>query len=473
MAIILGSYLMVVLDVSVIITALPKIHQTLHFSAAGLSWVQGAYALTFGGLLLLGARAGDILGRRRVFVIGIALFSFTSLLGGLAQSSGWLLAARAVQGVAAAIAAPSTLALLTTSFPEGRERTRAIAAYAAVAGGGGSVGLVLGGILTDWVSWRWGLFINVPVGLALIWLAPRHLSETERRPGRFDIPGALTSTLGMSALVYGFVRAASNGWGNSVTLASFASAAVLLGAFIVTERRAPQPITPLHLFADRERVGAYVARILVVGAMFSMFFFLTQYLQGARGFNALEAGVAFLPMTVIMFAMVRRVPRMIERFGNTRLLIAGLVVALIGMAWMSRISLDSSYFPQIALPLALLGIGMGMAFTPLTTAGIAGVAAADAGSASGVVNAAHQLGGSLGLSALVTVFAAATRSAIEHPLAGVSAQTQRDYVLAHAVATAISGSALFLGLALLVSAVAVRPARARATVPSMADPVQG
>ena len=212
---------MVVLDVSVVITALPKIHQALHFSTAGLSWVQSAYALTFGGLLLLGARAGDILGRRRVFVAGIGLFSAASLLGGLAQSADWLLAARAVQGAAAAIAAPSTLALLTTSFPEGSERTRAIAAYAAVAGGGGSVGLVLGGMLTDWISWRWGLFINVPVGLALIWLAPRYLAETERRPGRFDLAGAATSTFGMTALVYGFVRAASNGWGNAGTIASF------------------------------------------------------------------------------------------------------------------------------------------------------------------------------------------------------------------------------------------------------------
>ncbi len=473
LAIILGSYLMVVLDVSVVITALPNIHQSLHFSPTGLSWVQSAYALTFGGLLLLGARAGDILGRRRVFMVGIALFSLTSLLGGLAQSATWLLAARAMQGVAAAIAAPSTLALLTTNFPEGEERTRAIAAYAAVAGGGGSVGLVLGGLLTDLISWRWGLFINVPVGLVLIALAPRYLVETERRPGHFDLRGAATSTLGMTALVYGFVRAAADGWSSVGTIASFVAAVILLGAFVITEMRAEQPITPLRLFANRERAGAYLGRVLVVGAMFSMFFFLTQYLQGAKGFNPLDAGLAFLPMTLVMFGMVRTMPRLVARYGNRRLLLAGLFVAGVGMAALSRISLGAPYFPDVALPLVLLGAGMGTAFTPLTTNGIAGVAPEDAGAASGVVNAAQQLGSSLGLSVLITVFASASRDAAQHPLPGVSAQTQAHYVLTHAVSSAITGSALLLGLAFALSlVVAVRPPR-KATVPAFIEAVRG
>jgi EmrB/QacA subfamily drug resistance transporter len=462
LAIILGSYLMVVLDLSVIITALPKIHQALHFSSAGLSWVQSAYALTFGGLLLLGARAGDILGRRRVFIAGIGLFSLTSLVGGLAQSAEWLLAARAVQGVAAAIAAPSTLALLTSSFPEGPERTRAVAAYAAVAGGGSSVGLVLGGMLTQWISWRWGLFVNVPVGLVLMSLAPRYLNETDRHPGRFDLTGAATSTIGMTALVYGFVRAASNGWGDAVTVVSFATAVVLMAAFVVVERRAEQPITPLRLFASRQRSGAYLARLLVVGGMLSMFFFVTQYLQGARNFTALEAGLGFLPMTLVLFAMVRVVPRLVARVGDTPLLAGGLLVALAGMAWMSQISIDSSYFPQIAIPLALLGFGMGMAFTPLTTAGIAGVAPSDAGAASGLINAAQQLGGSLGLSVLVTVFASATHSALAHRGPGVSGAGAARDALAHAVASSLAGSAVLLALALLTVVVTVLPARTRA-----------
>src|SRR3954468_19038983 len=319
LGLILAAYLMIVLDVSVIITALPDVHTALHFSSSGLSWVQNAYALTFGGLLLLGARAGDILGRRRTFMVGIALFTTASLLAGLAQSASWLLIARAVQGVGAAMAAPSTLALLTTTFREGAERTRALAWYSAVAGGGGSAGLVLGGMLTDWVSWRWGMFINVPLGLALIALAPRHLPETARHPGRFDLADAAPSTLGMTSLVYGFVRAASDGWGDRVTVASFGAGAILLAAFVLNERRAHQPITPLRLFASRERSGAYVARILVVGGMFSMFFFLTQFLQGVLGYDPLQAGVAFLPMTAVLFAMVQVVPRLTRRLGGLRL----------------------------------------------------------------------------------------------------------------------------------------------------------
>ncbi|MDX6717395.1 MAG: hypothetical protein QOH30_3953, partial [Baekduia sp.] len=324
LGIILAGYLMIVVDASVIITALPTIPAALHFSSAGLTWVQSAYTLTFGGLLLLGARAGDILGRRRVFVAGVALFSVASLVAGLSQSAGMLLGARAVQGAGAAIAAPSTLALLTTSFREGPERTRALAWYSAVAGGGGSAGLVLGGMLTNWVSWRWGMFINVPIGLALMYLVPRHLPETERHSGRFDLAGAATSTLGMTALVYGFVRAASDGWGERITVASFVAGVVLLSAFVLTELRAEQPITPLRLFASRERSGAYAARIMVVGGMFSMFFFLTQFLQGVLGYNPLQAGIAFLPMTAVMFGMVRIVPRIAHRIGNMALLIGGL-----------------------------------------------------------------------------------------------------------------------------------------------------
>jgi predicted MFS family arabinose efflux permease len=301
----------------------------------------------------------------------------------------------------------------------------------------------------------------VPVGLVLVSIAPRYLPETERRPGHFDLAGAASSTLGMTALVYGFVRAASNGWGDPVTVASFAASVTLLATFVVIERRAEQPITPLRLFASRERSGAYAARILVVGAMFSMFFFLTQFLQGARGFSALHAGIAFLPMTLVMFGMVRLVPRLVERFGNTPLLVGGLVIALGGMAWMSQISLGAAYVPQIAAPLVLLGIGMGMAFTPLTTAGIAGVAPADAGAASGVVNAAHQLGGSLGLSVLVTVFASASRAAIAHAPAALTSAGDARYALAHGVAAAITGSVVLLSAALLIVAVTALPSRIR------------
>jgi EmrB/QacA subfamily drug resistance transporter len=367
-----------------------------------------------------------------------------------------LLTARAIQGVGAAIAAPSTLALLMVSFREGRERTHALGWYSAVAGGGGSVGLVLGGILTSWVSWRWGLFVNVPIGIALIWLAPRFLPETERHTGRFDLTGAVTSTLGMSTLVYGFVRAGENGWGERGTVASFVAAVVLLSAFVLGELRAEQPITPLHLFADRVRSGAYVARMLLVSAMFSTFFFMTQFLQGVLGFSALGAGLAFLPMTVVMFAMGRLLPRLTPRFGERRLLLGGLLLALVGIAWLSRVSDGSGYFPQIAVPLAFVGVGIGIAFAPLTSAGIAGVAPRDAGAASGLLNVAQQLGGSLGLGILVTVFASASRSAAHDPLAGGAPGIEAQHELAHGVATALTGSAIFMALALLVAVVVMR-----------------
>jgi EmrB/QacA subfamily drug resistance transporter len=446
LGIILATYLMIVLDVSVVIAALPKIQSSLHFSATSLSWVQSSYTLSFGGLLLLGARAGDILGRRRMLVAGIVLFTAASLAGGLAPSAAWLLGARAVQGIGAAIAAPSTLALLTTTFREGRERTRAIAYYSAVAGGGGSVGLVLGGMLTDWISWRWGLFVNVPIGLAIVLLAPRFLPETERRSGRFDVTGALTSTFGMTAMVYGFVRAASDGWLDRFTLASFAAGALLLAAFVVTERRAEQPITPLHLFASRQRSGAYIARVLVTGGIFSSFFFMTQYLQGVDRYSALQAGLAFLPMTAVMFAMGRVVPSLVRRFGDAPVLIAGLTIAVLGLGWLSRLSAGTGYFPHIAVPLAILGIGIGIAFTPLTTAAIAGVAARDAGAASGLLNVSQQVGGSLGLGILITLFAAAE--------SGSTSSARQE--LAHAVSVSLTGSVVFLALALAVVVALIR-----------------
>jgi EmrB/QacA subfamily drug resistance transporter len=448
LTIILASYLMIVLDVSIVITALPRIQDALGFSATGLSWVQNAYTLAFGGLLLLGARAGDLLGRRRMFVVGIATFTAASLAAGLAQSAAWLLAARGAQGVGAAIAAPSTLALLTTAFREGPERTRAVAYYGAVAGGGGSVGLVLGGILTDWLSWRWGLFINVPIGLALVLAAPRYLPETPRRTGRFDLAGAVASTVGMTAIVYAIVRSATSGWADPLTVASLAGGVAMLALFVLNERRAEQPVTPLRLFASRERVGAYGARVLFVGAMFGMFFFLTQYLQGVDGYTPLEAGIAFLPMTTVMFAMVFVVPALVARLGSARLLAAGVTVAFVGMAWLSRLSADTPYLTGIAIPMIVLGIGAGAAFTPLTASGVAGVEPEDAGAASGLVNVAHQLGGSLGLGVLVTVFASATPNALDAREA-----------LAERISSSLTVGATMLALALAVVVALIRRPR--------------
>jgi len=450
LAVVLVSYLMIVLDISIVITALPRLHDDLGFSATGLSWVQNAYLLAFGGLLLLGARAGDLLGRRRVFIAGLGLFTAASLGIGLAQSPAMLLLARAVQGVGAATLAPSTLALLTTSFPAGPERTRAIGYYGATAGVGASLGLVLGGVLTDLISWRVGFFLNVPIGIAMMFVAPRVLPETERRSGRFDVAGALSSTAGMVALVYGLVRSAEAGWSDPLTVGTLVAGVVLLTLFVLDEWRAAQPIMPLRLFASRERTGAYLGRLLFLGGMLGFWFYVTQYLQGVLGFSPLETGFAFLPTTVVNFAVALAVPWLTRRLGNARLLAGGILVAAIGMAWLSRVSADSSYLTGVALPMLLIGAGQGGVLAPITAAGVAGVAPEDAGAASGLVNVFHQIGGSLGLGILVTVFAAAGSAALDG----------RD-LLAHQIGAALAGGAVLLALAfVVVLALVVRPAAA-------------
>ncbi|MEO8889255.1 MAG: MFS transporter, partial [Jatrophihabitantaceae bacterium] len=324
LALILTCQLMVVLDATIVTIALHDIKSALHFSPSGLSWVVNAYTLTFGGLLLLGARAGDLLGRRRVFLAGIALFTTASLAGGFAQSAGELLAARAVQGIGGALASPSALALLMTMFPGVKERTRAIGLYTAVSIGGSAVGLIAGGMLSEWASWRWVLFVNVPIGIVLLALARPVLPETERRTGRFDLAGALTSTLGMTALVYGFVHAASDGWSNTETIGSFAIGLVLMAAFVFTETRAESPITPLRLFADRNRSTSYVARLLLVAGMMGMFFFLTQFLRGVLGYSDLKTGFAFVPLTAVVFIASQVSARyLVERIGAHRLMVIG------------------------------------------------------------------------------------------------------------------------------------------------------
>jgi EmrB/QacA subfamily drug resistance transporter len=464
LAIILVSYFMILLDNSIIFTALPKIEHAMRFSATGLSWVQDAYTLVFGGLLLLGSRAADLLGRRPVFVFGLAVFSLASLLIGVAPAAWWLIAARAMQGVGAAIVAPSSLSLLTASFPEGRERSNAVALYAATAGIGASLGLVIGGALADLISWRAGFFINVPVGLVMIALAPRHLPTSRREPGRFDAVGALTGTLGVGALVYGVIHSAEAGWTSAATVGSLLVAGVLLVALVVTERRVSQPIMPLRLFASRERVGAYLARLLYLGAMIGFFFFTTQYMQGVLGFTTLQAGLAFFPMTVVNFAVAMAVPRLATRIGSTSLLVAGVGLTLAGMAWLSQVQTTSSYWDAVALPMILIGVGQGLAFAPLTSAGIAGVDARDAGAASGLVNTFHQLGMALGLGVLVAVSGGAGDGA-----------TSTSAALSARVTSALGAGSALLTLCLLIVCVlmvvpAVQARRSRRLVPAPHTP---
>ncbi len=467
LAIMLSAQLMIILDMTVVNIALPHIQASLHFSTTTLSWVLNGYTLTSGGLLLLGGRAGDILGRRRVFIAGIALFTLASLAGGLATTSGLLLAARALQGAGGAMASPAVLALIVTSFPEGRERTRALGIYMGVITGGSSLGLVLGGVITEWLSWRWVLFINVPIGLAVVAIAPLFVAETPRLPGRFDLAGALTATAGVTALVYGFIRAAASGWGDELTVAAFGAAAVVLALFVVTETRARQPITPMRLFADVSRTGSFIARLLLIAGMFGVFYFLTEFLQKIMGFSPLRAGVAFLPMTFALFAVSRLAPRLMPRVGAKPLMIAGMLPAIAAMGWLWRVTPATGYWPGIFGPMLLMGLGMGLVFVPLTTASLAGVPAPDSGAASGLVNMLQLAGGSLGLGVLVAVFGTASRHAASHPLAGLTSLAQSQQALTHGIGTAFGFAALLDVASLLVIITMIRSRRiAPAPVPA-------
>jgi EmrB/QacA subfamily drug resistance transporter len=461
LALVLCAQLMIILDMTVVNIALPHIASGLGFSESGLSWVLNAYTLTFGGLLLLGGRAGDILGRRRVFIAGISLFTAASLAGGLAASAAWLLAARAAQGVGGALASPAVLALIAASFTEGRERTRALSIYTGVAMGGGSLGLVLGGLITQWASWRWVLFINVPIGIAVVACAPLLLPESERQPGRFDVAGALTSTVGMTALVYGFIRAGSSGWHDRQALVAFLAAVILLTAFVTNESRARQPITPLRLFADRGRTGSYIARLLIVAGMFGMFFFLTLFVQKILGFSPLRAGVSFLPMTVALFGVSRLSPRMLARVGGLPLMLAGMLPVVAGMAWLSRITPGTSYLSGVLGPMLLIGAGMGVVFVPLTMASLAGVRPGDSGAASSMVNVTQQVGGSLGLAALVTVFDTASRNA---GLAHARSAALQASATVHGMSSAFTLAAVFDLAALLIVLAVIRDRRAQPVI---------
>ncbi len=455
LAVVLFAQLMIVLDLTVVNVALPSMAAGLHLSPTSLSWVLNAYALTFGGLLLLGGRAGDILGRRRTFMTGLAIFTLASLAGGLATNSAALLAARAVQGVGGAIASPAVLATIVASFPEGRERVRALSIFTAVTMGGASLGLVLGGMMTQWASWRWVFFINVPVGVAVVALAPRLLASAQRQRGHFDVTGAITSTAGMSALVYGFIAVATDGWTSLTSLTAFAAAVLLLTAFVLIETRKTQPITPLWLLRHRSRSASYIARLLLVAGMFGSFFFLTQFVQEVLGFGPLEAGLSFLPMTAALFGTSRLAPRLVARFGPRPLMIAGLLPVVAAMAWLGQLTAGTSYFPGVLVPMLLFGGGMGVVFVPLTMASLAGVPAQHSGAAASMVNVMQQVGGALGLAILVTIYGTASRAAARHSLIAAAAAQVRD-ARVHGMAVSFTTAAIFDAIAFLVVLVAIR-----------------
>ena len=447
LVVIAAAQLMVMLDMTIVNVALPTIQRDLHFSTTNLTWVIDAYVLVFGGLLLLGGRTGDIFGRRRMFTIGITIFAGASLLGGVATSQGWLIAARALQGIGAAIASPTALALVATTFDEGAERHRAMAVYAAMTGAGGALGLVLGGLLVETESWRWVFFVNVPIGALLVILAPMVLPKVDGHGGRLDVPGALAVSGGMAAIVYGLIRAPGSGWTDRYTLAAFALGAVLLIGFAVIESRSREALIPPRFLRDRNRAGGFAVILLLGGAMLSLLYFLTQFLQEVMHYSPVLAGVAYLPVPIMVASTSQVVSRLVGRLGVRPFLVAGPLLVTAALATASTLHAGSHY-PVVFAALVMMGLGMGLIFVPLMLNAVSVVGHGHAGLASGLLNTSQQIGGSVGLAVLVSVAATTVR----HDLAG-AAPTRVAQVNAtvHAFQNALHGGALAAALAVIVA----------------------
>ncbi len=460
LVVIAAAQLMVMLDLTIVNVALPAIQHDLHFSSANLTWVIDAYVLVFGGLLLLGGRTGDIFGRRRMFIAGVGLFAAASLLGGLATGQGWLIAARALQGIGAAAASPTALALVATTFDEGPERHRAMAVYAAMTGAGGALGLVLGGLLVDVASWRWVLFVNVPIGVAVVLAAPLVLPSVDGHGGRLDVPGALTASVGVASLVYGLIHAADTNWSSPATLGAFAIGIVVLGAFVAIEARGRSALVPLGFLRHRNRAGGFAVILLLGGALLSMLFFLTQFLQEQLHYSSLVAGVAYLPIPVMVATSSLLVQRWIRHVGVRPFLLAGPLIASVGIFGASFLRPGDSYV-HVFFPLLLAGLGMGLTFVPLTVNALAGVVPREQGLASSLLATSQQVGGSLGLAVLVTISAAAAR----HTLAtrGPS-PAALEAAAVHGYQMAVRAGALGAFGAFVMALVLLRPARAAVPV---------
>ncbi len=409
--VIAGAQMMVVLDGTIVNIALPSMGKYFNKSQTDMTWALNAYTLAFGGLLLLGGRMGDIFGRRRMFIFGLGLFTLGSFLAGIAASFPLMLAGRAVQGVGGAIASPTALSLITTEFEEGEARTKALGVYAAVSGAGAALGLLLGGILTNYLSWRWVLFVNVPIGIVLMTGAFLYVHESDRLKGKFDFVGALLSVAGMVATVYGFIHVAHTGWSNTETFVVFAAAILLLVGFVYYEAKVvAEPMMPMRIFENRNRGGAYLVMFVVGAAMFGMFYFITFFIQGVRDYSALKSGFAFLPVAFTIGVVSQIVARLLGRIGLKPLLITGTVLLTLALLWFSTVDPASGYLTKLLPGMLCLAVAMGCLFVPLTTAAVSQVANTDAGLASALLNVGQQVGGALGLSVMTTVFGTAGRN---------------------------------------------------------------
>ncbi len=419
LAVLGAAQFMVVLDASIVNVALPSIKTALHFSENSLQWVVNAYTLAFGGFLMLGGRAADLFGRRRVFIFGLGLFSLASLAGGFATSSGFLIAARGVQGLGAAIVSPAALAIVTTTFTEGEERNKALGIWGALAGGGGAVGVLLGGVLTSGLGWEWVLFVNAPIGFAAMIITPRFVRESRgHEQTSMDIAGAVTVTAGLVAIVYALVEANDAGWGSARTLGVLGAGVLLLLTFVIVELRTKHPIMPLGIFRNRSVAGANSVGLLVGASLFAMFFFISLYLQQVLHFSALTTGFAYLPLALSIIASAGIASVLVNKLGAKLVLVGGLVFVTVGLLLFSRVSPHGTYLGDVLAPSVIVAIGLGLSFVPLTIAAVAGVTHNEAGLASGLINTAQQVGGALGLAVLSTVSIARTKDVLHagHPL---------------------------------------------------------
>ncbi|MGI8713754.1 MAG: MFS transporter [Solirubrobacteraceae bacterium] len=438
---------MVVLDATVVNIALPSVQRGLHFSAANLQWVVNGYTLIFGGFLLLGGRAADLLGRKRLFVAGVILFTAASLLNGFAQSSGMLIVGRGLQGLGGALVSPAALSIVTTTFSDGEQRTKALGVWSAIAAGGAAAGLLLGGVLTDIASWRWVFFVNVPVGVATVMLALRYVKESRMDVAHrsYDVAGAVAVTGGLVVLVYAIVKAQAYGWGSARTLSLGALAIVLLAAFLAIESRAKAPLMRLSIFRIRTLAVADTALLLVASAMFGMFFFASLYVQEVLHYSPLKAGLAFLPVSAGIMVGAVLAQQLLKRLGVRTVSIFGITLATAGMLVLTQLPVHGSYAGNLLVGLVPMSIGMGLTFVPITLLGTSGVTGEDAGLASGLFNTAQQVGGSLGL-AILSSLAASRTSSLLH---GASSNAIAARVSGYHVAFLAAAIMLALGAVLM------------------------
>jgi EmrB/QacA subfamily drug resistance transporter len=459
LAVIAIAQLMVVLDATIVNIALPSAKVALKISTADQQWVVTAYTLAFGGLLLLGGRISDYWGRKRTFIIGALGFAAASALGGLAQNGPMLFGARALQGAFGALLAPASLALLTVLFTEARERARAFAVYGAIAGGGSAVGLLLGGVLTEYANWRWCLLVNIPIAILALALAIPLVSESRAEGDTsYDVPGAVFVTLGLASLVYGFTKAAVDGWGAGATIAFIVAGVVLLAIFVIIEQRSKNPLLPLRIVLDRNRGGAYLASMLVGAGLFGSFLFLTLYLQFVLGYTPLKAGFASLPVTVGVLVAAGVASNLMPKIGAKPLMVIGPVLGAVGMFILRFIGLDSSFWAHLMPAQVLLGLGLGFTFVPLSSLALVGVPEHDAGAASAVLNATQQVGGSLGTALLNTIATSAITAYLAANVVAGSAPKQVDQLKAqiHGYSIAFTWAAGIILAAAVVTAILVK-----------------